>query len=57
MIHYLNGLQSEIAVSRDALIHLQKTTIELSANLQEEIKKQNIRLAYMHITMKLDSID
>ena len=42
MIHYLNGSQSEIAVSCDALIHLRKTTIELSANLQEEIKKQNI---------------
>ena len=53
MIHYLNGLQSEIAVSRDALIHLQKTTIELSANLQEEIKKQNIRLAYLFMKQSI----
>ena len=53
MIHYLNGSQSEIAVSRDALIHLGKTTIELSTNLQEEIKKQNIRLAYLFMKQSI----
>lgn len=39
IMHYLNGSQSEITVTCNALIHLNNTTIKLSTNLQEEINK------------------
>ena len=53
MVHYLNGSKNEIAVSRNALIKLQQTTIELNNNMEAEIKKEDVELSYLFMKQSI----